>query len=125
MSAILLVDDNPAVRNIVGDVLRDIGHEVTEAASGSEALQLLQRNSFDLLILDYLLPEMKGDAIARVARQRWSNLCIAFLSAYADFLSVTGKSGDDTLIPKPISSEALCKAVEEVLRRDPDIARAA
>ena len=125
MSAILLVDDNPAVRNAVGDVLRDAGHTVTEASSGSEALCLLERNSFDLLILDYLLPEMKGDAVARLARQRWSNLRIAFLSAYADFLSVTGKNGDDTLIAKPISVEALCVAVDAALRTKPRIAKAA
>ena len=125
MSAILLVDDNPAVRNIVGDVLRDAGHDVTEAASGSEALSLLERNSFDLLILDYLLPEMKGDVIAGLVRQRWSNLRIAFLSAYADFLSLTGKNGDDTLISKPISVEALCTAVEAALRGEPKVARAA
>ena len=125
MSAILLVDDNPTVRNAVGDVLRDAGHAVTEAASGSEALGLLERNSFDLLILDYLLPEMKGDAVARLVRQRWSNLRIAFLSAYADFLSVTGKNGEDTLIAKPISVEALCVAVEAALRTKPGIAKAA
>jgi DNA-binding response OmpR family regulator len=125
MSAILLVDDNPAVRNVVGDVLRDSGHAVMEAASGSAALSLLERNSFDLLILDYLLPDMKGDAIARIVRERWSNLRIAFLSAYADFLSVTGKNGDDIVIPKPISVEALCIAVEAALRSEQSVARAA
>ena len=125
MSAILLVDDNPAVRNVVGDVLRDAGHDVTEARSGAEALGHLERASFDLLILDYLLPDMKGDAIARLARQRWPSLRIAFLSAYAEFLSITGKNGDDTIIPKPISVEALCLAVEAALRTERDIARAA
>ena len=67
MSAILLVDDNRAVRSSVGDVLRDAGYTVAEAASGSEALSLLERSPFDLLMVDYLLPEMKGDAIARAS----------------------------------------------------------
>jgi CheY-like chemotaxis protein len=125
MSAILLVDDNPAVRALVGDVLRDAGHRVSDVASGSEALALLERRSFDLLICDYLLPEMKGDELARVARKRWSTLRIAFLTAYADFLSVTGKSGEDALIPKPISSDDLCRAVDKVLRTAPRLAHAA
>jgi CheY-like chemotaxis protein len=125
MSAILLVDDNPAVRNAVGDVLRDAGHKVSEAARGSEALTLLERSAFDLLIVDYLLPEMKGDAIARAARERWPNLRVAFLSGYAEFLSLTGKAGADTLIPKPISSEELCKAVASALQRPGSLAHAA
>jgi CheY-like chemotaxis protein len=125
MSAILLVDDHPAVRNGVGDVLRDAGYKVSEAGSGSEALTLLERSAFDLLIVDYLLPEMKGDAIARLARQRWPALRIAFLSGYAEFLSLTGKAGADTLIPKPISSDDLCKAVAGVLREPRALSRAA
>lgn len=125
MSAILLVDDNPAVRNLVGDVLRDAGHAVSDVASGAEALKLLERKSFDLLILDYLLPDMKGDAIAHVVRQRWSTLRIAFLSGYAEFLSLTGKHGDDTLISKPISTEDLCKAVEKALKGRGPLAYAA
>jgi DNA-binding response OmpR family regulator len=125
MSAILLVDDNPAVRNIVGDVLEDAGHVVSGVATGAEAIALLERGSFDLLILDYLLPDMKGDAIARVVRERWSTLRIAFLSGYTDFLALTGKHGEDTLISKPISIEDLCKAVEGALRKQSALAAAA
>ena len=116
MGAILLVDDSPAVRNIVGDVLRDAGHEVSEVASGAEAIALLERSSFDLVILDYLLPDMKGDAIARIVKQRWSTLRIAFLSGYTEFRAWTGKHDEEMLIPKPISIEKLCKAVEGALR---------
>jgi two-component system cell cycle sensor histidine kinase/response regulator CckA len=125
MSAILLVDDHPAVRNGVGDVLRDAGHTVSEAGSGPEALTLLERSPFDLLIVDYLLPEMKGDTIARLARERWPSLRIAFLSGYAEFLSLTGKAGADTLIPKPISSEDLCKTVACLLEDSRPLDRAA
>ena len=116
MSSILLVDDHLSVRCSVGDVLREAGYDVSEAADAAQALKLLERRSFDLLIVDYLLPEMKGDAIARIARERWPNLRVMFLSGYAEFLSLTGKSGDDTLIQKPISVDALCKAVAGALR---------
>lgn len=125
MSAILLVDDNRAVRNSVGDVLRDAGYKVSEAASGSEALSLLERDAFDLLMVDYLLPEMKGDAIAQMARKRWPTLRVAFLSGYTDFLSLTGKAGDDILISKPISSEELRRAVAAALQRPGSLAHAA
>ena len=116
MSAILLVDDHLAVRCGVGDVLRDAGYKVSEAANASQALALLERSAFDLLLVDYLLPEMKGDAIARIAKTRWPTLRVAFLSGYADFLSLTGKAGDSTLISKPISSDELCKAVATALQ---------
>jgi two-component system, cell cycle sensor histidine kinase and response regulator CckA len=125
MSAILLVDDNPAVRNTVGDELRDAGYTVSEAASGSEALSLLDRNAFDLLIVDYLLPQMKGDAIARAARERRPTLRVAFLSGYTEFLSLTGKSGGDILISKPISSEELRRVVAGALSGRGSLAHAA
>lgn len=125
MSAILLVDDNPAVRNVVADVLEDAGHKVSGVASGAEAIALLERNAFDLLILDYLLPDMKGDAIAQVVKQRWSTLRIAFLSGYTEFLALTGKHGEQTLISKPISIEDLCRAVEGALSKESVLAAAA
>ena len=125
MSSILLVDDHLSVRCSVGDVLRDAGYQVSEAANAAQALKLLERRSFDLLIVDYLLPEMKGDAIARIARERWPKLRVMFLSGYAEFLSVTGKSGDDTLIQKPISVDALCKAVAGALREPRSLRSAA
>jgi CheY-like chemotaxis protein len=115
MSSILLVDDHPAVRSGVGDVLRDAGYEVAEAANASQALKLLEAKAFDLLLVDYLLPEMKGDAIARVARARWPALRIAFLSGYTDFLSLTGKAGDSQLISKPVSAQQLCDGVAAAL----------
>lgn len=117
MYALLVVDDNSAVRYGIGNVLRDARYKVTEAASGSRALQLLERTPFDLMIVDYLLPDLKGDALARIAANRWPRMRIAFLSAYADFLSLTGKAGDNLLISKPISSEELCKAVASALER--------
>jgi CheY-like chemotaxis protein len=125
MVTILLVDDNRTVRNAVGDVLRDAGYHVSEAASGSEALSLLERSAYDLLMVDYLLPEMKGDAIARAARERWPALRVAFLSGYTEFLSLTGKAGADTLIAKPISSEDLQNAVASALRGHASLAHAA
>jgi two-component system cell cycle sensor histidine kinase/response regulator CckA len=106
-------------------VLRDAGYKVSEAASGSEALSLLERDAFDLLMVDYLLPEMKGDAIAQMARKRWPTLRVAFLSGYTDFLSLTGKAGDDILISKPISSEELRRAVAAALQRPGSLAHAA
>jgi CheY-like chemotaxis protein len=125
MSAILLVDDNPAVRNAVGDELREAGYTVSEAASGSEALSLIERQPFDLLVVDYLLPEMKGDAIAHAARQCRPALRVVFLSGYTEFLSLTGKSGGDTLIAKPISSEELRRAVAHALQAPRSLAHAA
>ena len=119
MRKILLVEDTPAVRHAVAAALRDAGHDVHEARSGSEACCALERDSFDLLLLDYLMADMKGDAVARFARARWTETAVLYLTAYAEFLCLTGKAGEDRLIAKPFSLEALFQAVEEAVGRTP------
>ncbi len=110
-----MVEDTAAVRHAVALALRDAGHEVHEARNGAEACSALERGSYDLLLLDYLMADMKGDAVARRARARWPETAVLYLTAYAEFLCLTGKAGADRLVAKPVSLEALYRAVEEVL----------
>lgn len=119
MSKILLVEDTPAVRHAVAVALQEAGHDVQEARNGLEACSMLDRGSFDLVLLDYLMADMKGDAVARHARGRWPNVSVLYLTAYADFLCLTGKAGADRLLAKPFSLDALYKAIEDVLRGVP------
>jgi DNA-binding NtrC family response regulator len=66
---VLLIDDEPKIRRALGEALRDEGHEVTATGSPREALQLLGQRSFDVMVVDNVMPEMGGlDAIREVIR---------------------------------------------------------
>jgi CheY-like chemotaxis protein len=67
---VLLVDDEPATRKLVGDLLRGEGAQVREAANGREALALLNEEAPDLVLLDLLMPELDGFAVIEAIRAR-------------------------------------------------------
>jgi two-component system, chemotaxis family, chemotaxis protein CheY len=67
---IMVVDDSGAIREAVGTELRTAGYEVSEAADGREALEMLNRERFDLVICDVLMPVMDGIAFVKEARKK-------------------------------------------------------
>lgn len=77
---ILIVDDNPEIREIINVLLSGEGYLVKEAADGTEALRLLEEYRFDLIILDIMMPGMNGYETCIKIRDR-SNAPILFLSA--------------------------------------------
>src|SRR5207248_1715981 len=84
-SRILVVDDNGEVRTAVSTMIRDFGHEVTEAASGQTALQLLDRScDFDLLVIDLAMPVMNGAELAERARLRCPGVPMLFVTGDAE-----------------------------------------
>src|SRR5256885_4490679 len=69
MLDILLVDDEPDFRMLVGDALRDAGHRVTLASNGAEGLTLISSNVFDVMLCDIRLPKVDGLTLFRRVRQ--------------------------------------------------------
>ncbi len=69
VKAILVVDDDPTVGKVLGDILRADGHRVTTARNGVQALALLTNQVFDLLLVDVRMPELEGPALYRVLEQ--------------------------------------------------------
>lgn len=67
---VLVVDDDPAVRKLVGDMLRAEGAEVTEAGGGREAVEYLAREAPDLIVLDLMMPDTDGFAVVESVRAR-------------------------------------------------------
>jgi CheY-like chemotaxis protein len=100
---VLVVDDEPAVANVMEMMLRFEGHEVQKAAGAQEALALLESTKFDFIITDFLMPVMKGDEFAGIIKQRWPKQPVIMLTAHADMLRSSGKmiNGVDALINKP------------------------
>lgn len=114
---ILVVDDEPAITQVMEMMLQFEGHEVKTAACGNEALALLAETKFDLVITDYSMPEMKGDDLALAIKQRWPDQHIIMLSAYAQALKDSGRNitGIDALIGKPFLLEDLRSAITKSL----------
>ncbi|HET6318952.1 MAG TPA: response regulator transcription factor [Chloroflexota bacterium] len=115
---VLVVDDEPQIRRALRLVLRANGYEVSEAATGEAALDALAVESFDLLILDLMLPDMDGVEVCRRVRE-WSPLPIVVLSAIGDeVVKVRALDlGADDYVSKPFSAPELLARMRSALRR--------
>ncbi len=114
---ILVVDDEPSVCKAIQMMLVFFGHQVQTAADGSAALALFETGRFDLVITDYLMPEMKGDQLIAKIRQRRPGQRIIMVTAFAeDFLKDGKPIGDvNYVLPKPFSLDELRGAIDKVL----------
>jgi DNA-binding response OmpR family regulator len=115
---VLVVDDEPTVREVVANYLRRDGHDVAETADGGEALELIESESFDLVVLDMMLPGVNGLDILRRIRQL-GELPVIMLTARAEESDrVAGlELGADDYEVKPFSPRELAARVNGVLRR--------
>jgi CheY-like chemotaxis protein len=110
---ILVVDDEPLVCDAVKMMLAFDGHEVETASNGKEALALLERSQFDLVITDFQMPTMKGDELAAAIKARNPKQPIVMITAYAEMLHASGNplTGVDYVISKPFLLENLREAI--------------
>jgi DNA-binding response OmpR family regulator len=118
MPRVLLIEDDPSVREGVELGLRRRGHEVRAAATGEAGLAAMAEFRPDLLLLDLMLPGMNGVQVCRQVRER-SQLPIIMLTARGDdFDVVIGlEAGADDYIVKPARTEVIEARIRAVLRR--------
>jgi CheY-like chemotaxis protein len=112
---ILCVDDENLVRNITCDMLRDLGHTVSEASTGNQALDRLGQvdDAIDLLITDIRMPGLDGLRLAEIARATRPDLPVIYFSA---FTPVEPHVDSNSLrLEKPCSLGALDAAVEKIM----------
>lgn len=122
MSTVLVIEDDNAIRRGVVDALRFSGYEVIESADGGGGLKLALSTSFDLLLLDLVLPMRSGFEILGALRDERPGLPVIVLTARgAEADRVAGLSlGADDYVVKPFSMRELLARVEAVLRRSPE-----
>lgn len=114
-AAILVVDDDPQVRSFLVDALREHGYRVTEAPNGEAALGAITAQAFDLLIVDFAMPQMNGAEVARAATLRQPGLRILMVSGYSDSAAIEGILENVQLLTKPFTAVDLISAAREIL----------
>ena len=115
---ILVVDDDPDVREVIAQDLQQMGCVVTEAENGRAALMMLERETrCDLVIVDLVMPGLSGLETLRLARRSRPELRVLFTSGYADLSRFGDNLRDHPLLQKPFTLESLAEMVQTVLQR--------
>jgi DNA-binding response OmpR family regulator len=119
LAAVLVVDDDPTVREVVITYLTKAGHAVTSAADGNEALASVASAPPELVVLDLMLPGVDGLEVCRRLRESGGDIPVIMLTAKGSVSDrVVGlELGADDYVTKPFSPRELVLRVESVLRR--------
>ncbi|NOU91839.1 response regulator [Paenibacillus sp. LMG 31456] len=117
---ILLADDELALRFLLTETLADDGYEITESEDGKEALNYIQRERYDLIILDYMMPELTGVEVCEWLRNHENpnqNTPVILLTAKAleKDRERASAAGVSTYIVKPFSPLQLVDTVQELI----------
>lgn len=118
MAAILIIDDDEELTDLLETYLGDFGYKTTAVSSPSKGIELLVKSYFDLVILDVMLPEMDGFNVCKTIRETHS-IPIIMLTARGEITDrVVGlELGADDYLPKPFEPRELVARIQAVLRR--------
>lgn len=118
-ATLLVVDDEPNIRELLSTSLRFAGFDVVSAANGAEALRLAEQTDVDLLVLDVMLPDMDGFTVTRRLRDTGIETPVLFLTARDDPQdTISGLTvGGDDYVTKPFSLDEVVARIRAILRR--------
>jgi CheY-like chemotaxis protein len=111
---ILLVDDEPSVREAFRMMLKFDGHSVSEANNGAEALDLFSKGQFDLVMTDFEMPVMKGNELAVRIKKLAPKQPILMITAHGKELG-DSENPVDSILNKPFTMDNLREAIEKLL----------
>jgi two-component system OmpR family response regulator len=116
---ILVVDDEPSIVDAVATALRYEGFEVDEATGGRDALRAVAEREPDLVVLDWMLPDLEGIEVGRRMRERGFKSAILFLTAKDAVENKVEalRAGGDDYVTKPFSLAEIVARVQAILRR--------
>jgi len=115
---VLVVEDETSVREVVVDVLNDLGYRALEAADGPASLQVLRSGQrIDLLITDVGLPGMNGRQVADAAREQRPDLKVLFITGYAENAAMANGflAPGMEMVTKPFAIDALATRIRDMI----------
>jgi CheY-like chemotaxis protein len=115
-AAILVVEDNEDVGAFAETLLTELGHRVTRASTGEEALEIARRHRFDIVLSDVVMPGMGGLRLAETLAREQPNLPVVLATGYSQDI-VEGGSGGRPVILKPYRLATLSEALADAMRR--------
>ena len=118
MAKVLICDDEPGLRAVIKRYAKFEGHEVREAGDGAEAVEVCRNESFDIIIMDIMMPVMDGFSAVKEIRRK-SDVPVIMLSARGEeYDKILGfELGVDDYIVKPFSSREIMLRIAAILRR--------
>jgi CheY-like chemotaxis protein len=116
---VLLIEDDPLVREVVSEYLRRDEHEVSSAVTAREGLEKFAAGAFDLVVTDLALEGMNGERLAMEIKERAAGMPIILLSGFGDALANAQHlpAGIDAVLRKPLAPGDLWRAVAQVMSR--------
>ncbi|HEX8709204.1 MAG TPA: PAS domain S-box protein [Pyrinomonadaceae bacterium] len=114
--SVLVIDDEPLVRETLAEMLAALGHRATAVGGGHEALAAMARESFDLVFTDLAMPEMDGSEVAREIRRRWPATNIILVTGYGTGALIPAGSRElfNGIIGKPFDFDQISKTIARV-----------
>lgn len=114
---ILVVDDDPDVRGVIGEFLAPEGYEIRMAGSASESFRILEREAIDLVLTDLVMPDGEGIAMIQEIRRRFPTVRTLAMSGarFGPSLRAAELLGADATLSKPLNSSLLRLTVQQVL----------
>ena len=116
---VLFLEDEPTIREVLTEYMSITGYQVTEAESGDQAISLLEQNSYDIAVLDIMVPGVDGFEVLTYMKEHCSDTAVIMLTALEDEktqVKAFNLYADDYII-KPVSPIILLKRMETILRR--------
>ncbi|WP_210611079.1 response regulator transcription factor [Priestia flexa] len=122
MAKILLAEDEAVLRMLIVDTLEDEGHEIIEAQDGQEAVEYAQREDFDLLIVDYMMPVFTGleviQKLKAINSEKYKHILVLSAKNQLADQSRVIEAGATHFMSKPFSPLALAEKVEDILNEN-------
>ena len=115
---ILVVDNDVKLLSIIQEYLQLCHYQVTTAATGLDALQLLRSDNYDVLLTDIVMPDISGLGLIEIARKEFPELPIIAMTGYGKQVrNLTSEHTPDYYLEKPFNLEELSKAVASLLHK--------
>ena len=118
MSNVLIVDDEPGIRTVLSDIIRDENHNVLSASDGFDGLKILKEKSIDLVILDVWLPNMGGIDVLKEIKKEYQDIEVIMISGHAniDIAVKAVKLGAFDFLEKPLSLDKIINLIKNALK---------